>query len=342
MRCNSVLALLASALALATGPAKAETAQAPQTAAPLLDESARREQARTLFERGVSLYRDERYREALNYFIGAQNLFPNTTLTFNIARSCEHLQDTPCALKYYREYRRKARQANDLDEVDQHVRALEIELSKLGIQQVTLFSDPAGAKVIVDGADKGVTPWTGELSLGQHTATLRQPSFTDMQVSFLVEPAHAADWTYTLQPISSEIPTAPVPERHSTIGAPQRAQHEPKQTTKAPHAAIRNWTWVALGSGVAALGTAGVLETLRANSERDVRQQAIQLDRFSAYETMKDYQKAARIVAGAGLTLTTVGLTLLTLDLTRRGDEQRALSASCAANDCRFNFVGAW
>ena len=57
---------------------------------------------------------------------------------------------------------------------------------------------------------------------------------------------------------------------------------------------------------------------------------------------MKDYQKAARIVAGAGLTLTTVGLTLLTLDLTRRGDERRTLSAACAANDCRLNFMGAW
>jgi tetratricopeptide (TPR) repeat protein len=337
-----VLALLASVLALATQPATAETAHAQQTAATLLDESTLREQARTLFERGVSLYRDEQYREALNYFIGAQNLFPNLTLTFNIARSCERLQDTPCALKYYREYRRNAQQANDLDEVDQHIRSLESQLSKLGIQQVTLFSDPSGAKITIDGADQGVTPWTGELSPGQHTVTLRQPGFADMPVNFLVEPAHAADWTFKLVPVSTAIPTAPVAERHGMTGAPQRARHEPKQTTKAPRATIRTWTWVALGSGVAALGTAGVLEALRASSERDARQRAIQLDRVSAYETMKHYQKAARIVAGAGLTLTTIGLTLVTLDLTRRGDERRTLSASCSANDCRLNFVGAW
>jgi len=342
MRRYSFLALLAATLTLATQPAKAETAQEQPTTATPLDESARREQARTLFERGVSLYRDERYREALNYFIGAQNLFPNATLIFNIARSCERLQDTPCALKYYREYRRNAQQANDLDEVERHIQSLEIELSKLGIQQVTLFSDPSGAKITIDGADQGVTPWTGELSPGQHTATLRQPNFTDMQVSFLVERAHAADWTYKLLPLSTEITKTPVPERNSTIGAPQRPQHEPKQTTKAQRATIRTWTWVALGSGVATLGTAGVLEALRASSERDVRQRAIQLDRVSAYGTMKDYQKAARIVAGAGLTLTTVGLTLLTLDLTRRGDERRTLSAACAANDCRLNFMGAW
>jgi len=84
------------------------------------------------------------------------------------------------------------------------------------------------------------------------------------------------------------------------------------------------------------------LEAFRARSERDVRQQAIQLDRVSAYKTMKDYKKAARIVAGAGLTLTTVGLTLLTLDLTRHRDERRTFSASCAVNDCHLNFVGTW
>lgn len=341
MRCNSVLIFLASVLVLVAPLAKAETAQEPETAT-LLDEPARREQARTLFERGVSLYRDERYREALNYFIGAQNLFPNATLTFNIARSCERLQDVPCALKHYREYRRNAQQANDLDEVDQHIRSLEIELTKRNIQQVTLFSDPVGAKVNVDGADKGVTPWTGELSPGQHMATMQQPGFTSLQVSFLVEPTHAADLTYKLLPTSAEMPTAPAAEQRRPGAAPQRAQHAPNHLTEAPHATIRTWTWVALGTGVAALGTAGVLESFRASNERDVRQQAIQLDRVSAYDTMKDYQKAARIVAGAGLTLTAVGLALLTLDLTRHGGEQRTLSASCAVNDCRVNLVGAW
>ena len=66
---------------------------------------------------------------------------------------------------------------------------MEIELSKLGIQQVTLFSDPSGAKITIDGADQGATPWTGELAPGQHTAKLQQPGFTDMQVKFLVESA---------------------------------------------------------------------------------------------------------------------------------------------------------
>lgn len=312
-----------------------------------LDESARRDQAKTLFERGVALYRDEHYKEALNYFVGAQNLYANTTLTFNIARTCERLRDVPCALRNFREYRRKAQDAKDLDEVEQHIAALERDIARDGVQQVTLFSEPAGAKLSVDGVEKGPTPWTGELTPGQHSAVITQPGFDDALFAFVVDAAHAADLTYDLRPARppTEARPAPAPAQAQPV-ATAVARVQPPTPVAAPapdrHAQITPLTWVALGSGVLALGTAGVLESLRASRESDVRDQVTQLDREAAYESMKNYQKAARITAGAGLALSAVGFTLLALDLTRHEQNHGRVSAWCTGVDCRLILSGAW
>lgn len=345
-RCFS-LSLLVGTLVLVTLTARAEpTPEQPQPTG-TLDESARREQAKTLFERGVALYREEHYKEALNYFIGAQNLYTNPTLTFNIARACERLQDSSCALKYYREYRRIAPNASDMSEVERSIETLERALLARGIQQVTLQSNPAGARVIVDGADKGTTPWTGELALGSHTALVKQAGFADLQVNFSIEGAHAGDFAYNLQPAPTPA-DAPPPAAAVAVSPPAAAaplDHRPpvqNQPVPERRSRVGTWTWVALGSGVAALGTAGALELARANREQDVRDKATQLDRFAAYDSMKDFQKAARIVLGTGLAFTTIGLTLLTLDVTHQTRREGALAASCTGTSCRLDFRGEW
>jgi tetratricopeptide (TPR) repeat protein len=333
------------ALIVASSQVRAESALEPTQGTGTLDDAARREQAKTLFERGVSLYRDERYKEALNYFIGAQNLYPNNTLTFNIASTCERLDDAPCALRYYREYRRNAQNAKDLDEVDRHVATMERVVATKGVQQVTLFSKPVGAMLLVDGVEKGTTPWTGELTPGQHTALMKQAGFSDLQVAFLVEAAHAADWTYVLRPAPAAQPVTAEPEQAVAPQAPvASAQRQPAPAPIAPdrRSTVGTWTWLALGSGAAALGTAGILEAMRSNRENAVRGSATQLDRTAAYESMQDYQKAARITVGAGLVLTTAGLTLLTLDLTRHKKSGANVSASCVGKECRLGLAGVW
>lgn len=340
----SLWLLLSSVVATLASPVLAEPGQEQDQITTQLDEPARREQARTLFERGVSLYRDERYREALNYFVGAQNLYPNATITFNIARTCERLRDVPCALGKYREYRRVAQNASDLDEVAGHIQTLELELSKNGLQQITIFSEPAGATVVVDGIAKGTTPWTGELRPGQHTAHLRSAGFADLEVSFLVDRAHAADWTYRLQSQPAAISSPPSPPKLQPLAPAVVAQptNTMAQDTRQPTARIGSWTWVALGSGVAALGIASVLEALRASSENDVRTEAVQLDRVAAYDRMRGYQTAARVSAGAGAALSALGLTLLTIDVSRPNGNSKTIAAACAATECRLSFRGVW
>jgi tetratricopeptide (TPR) repeat protein len=338
------LFILLAGLLMVSASAIAASDQEPEETTTQLDEAARREQAKTLFERGVSLYRDERYREALNYFIGAQNLYANKTITFNIARTCERIKDVPCALRNYREYRRAAQNANDLDEVAGHIEVLESELSRKGVQQVTLFSEPAGAVLVVDGLEKGTTPWTGELSPGQHRAHLKHPGFTELEVHFLVQTAHAVDWSYQLQPAAiapkRELPSS-LPKAASQANTPGITP-APARHDQPSRAAIGSWTWIALGSGVATLGVAGVLEALRARSENAVHREATQLERVAAYDRMRDYQQAARISAGAGIALTALGLTLMTVEVTRSARNQRTLAASCGSTECRLDLRGLW
>ncbi len=195
LRFVSILVLICGLFDVPPRSVLAEPASKRDETTSPLDEPARREQAKTLFERGVSLYRDERYREALNFFKGAQNLFPNSTITFNIARCCERLSDVPCALRHYREYRRSAQNAADLDEVAHHIQTLELALSKQGVQQVTLFSEPPGALLSIDGVEKGATPWTGELALGQHMARFSMEGLADLDVACLGDAALSTDST---------------------------------------------------------------------------------------------------------------------------------------------------
>jgi tetratricopeptide (TPR) repeat protein len=332
---------------LAATVARAEPAPEQPQVTGTLDESARREQAKTLFERGVAFYREGHYKEALNYFLGAQSLYTNTTLTFNIARACERLGDTSCALKYYREYRRTAPSASDLGEIAHAIESLERDLFAKGLQQITLSSKPTGAKVIIDGAEKGTTPWTGELAPGSHRAVMQQAGFGDLRVSFTVEAAHAMDFAYQLPPAptTAAAPLDSTPVASQPLPAAAPADHPPPpphQPVPQHRSKVGTWTWVALGSGVAALGTAGILETLRASREQDVHDKATQLERVAAYDSMKDYQKAARIVFGAGLAISTVGLTLLTLDITHHSRGDGALAASCTGTFCGLDLKGAW
>jgi hypothetical protein len=308
-----------------------------------------RDRAKVLFDQGISYYRSSHYVEALWSFRAAQDTFDSPVFVFNIARSCEQLKDVSCALRHYRDYQRRMPKADDVAKVNKRILALEAELSSRGIQQVTVRTAPSGAALRIDGEARGKTPWTGEIVLGVHAIQLAMQGYTAMNVDINVPGAHASDYSFLLsratsfpaaaQPVAGPNPLA-LSGAQTTGVSPMTIEGQKKEATR--RRSLRAWTYVALGTGVAALGGALVFETLSRQSEADVRELPVQRDRVAAYETMGDRQTTARVLAGVGLGLTALGATLLVFDLRAPSASQGAVTARVEARGSNLTLAGAW
>lgn len=305
-------------IALAPQTVQAEPATAPEPtvepgggpkAAPSsADEADARERAKGFFEQGIAEYRRGRYAEALESFRTALEMYDSPVFIYNLARTCDRLGDVPCALRHYRTYQRRVPRAKDRTEVVSRIQALEAALASRGVQQITVLSKPAGAKLEVDGLAMGETPWTGELSPGTHGAKLSLAGHEDLRVDIDVVAPAASEVTLVMSPRSD----APPPPAAPPAPAGAKTPPEPDVVQRRPLGA---WTYVALSAGVAALGGALICEQLSRDREQDVRTLAVQRDRVAAHDDMQDYQTAARVLVGVGVGLAAVGTTLLVLHL---------------------------
>lgn len=238
-----------------------------------------KEHARTLYERGARAYAEARYAQAVDLFLEADRVFPTPLLRFNIAKSYDRVGHPSGALRYYRDYLSRAPDAPDAREVSARVRELELLLSQRGVQQLNVISDPENALLVLDGRPVGVTPWSGETWPGKHRLRLELSGYEATEDVVEVEALHAQDAKFKL---ASKAPPAP-PKLLTTSSA----NTEPAQVTPL--------TWVMLGVGTAALGTALFIEM--ANQE----QQGI--------------SRTGAFFAGAGLSASVLGGVLLYVDL---------------------------
>ncbi len=287
------------AIVLAAAPSRADqaapsvtTAAAPSPAlAPKLDlegpEAEAKDRARLLFQDGVAAYRAGRFYEAVELFLETQRIYPDTQLFFNVARAYENLGNEGAALRYNREYQRRADRPAAGQEVRERVRKLEQRLAARGVQQLTVSSQPEGATLLLDGRPVGITPWTGEIYPGKHRLTLQLERHQDLaQVVELT--AHVArDVSVVLTPTPSPLPRPPIVH----LPAPNR-----------PGVSIE--TLVTLGTGLTLLGVAVAAEAASQES---------------------GLSRTAAFFAGSGLGVASVGGVMLYFDLAPRAQSRRPL-----------------
>lgn len=86
------------------------------------------QEARTFFERGMSMYRRRQYQAALAAFTAAYNYTrpnPPAEVIYNLAMTAERLENWPDAIGYYREYARSLpRDSAERRQVNAHVAQL--------------------------------------------------------------------------------------------------------------------------------------------------------------------------------------------------------------------------
>jgi tetratricopeptide (TPR) repeat protein len=299
------------------------------TAAPAWAQNAT-DQARVEFKRGAEAYQEARYEDAIEAFTRAYELDAKPTLLYNIAQAHERLGDVPSALRAYRDFLRADSPEQDRKLVETRIRNLERRLRARGLQQVSIFSDPPGASVTLDGERVGDTPWTGEVKPGRHVAMLERSGYAQTTKEFVLGAERAVDLNVVLS--SAKSVKSQTGGRDAAAGGTEAAGGDRKGAKVAP------WTWAALGVGAVALGAAAGFELARRSAESDAETATTQLDHQSAFEDMESRQTTARILLAVGAAAGVAGGVLLYLDLSSSeqspsGSHAR-LGIGCASGGC--------
>jgi tetratricopeptide (TPR) repeat protein len=303
----------------------------PVVAAAQAQRSDPRSDAKALYGQGADAYKAGRYGRAIELFLAADALSPSAPLSFNVARAYEKLGDPAKALRYYRDYVRRAAPSPQVTEARTTIAALEAGLMRRGLQQVTVRSEP-NADVSIDGRALGSTPWTGELAPGEHRLVLTRPGFVASERTFELPAARALDLDLRLEPSPGEPPMTPASRADEAVVPARSPHHEPAKDSGAT-TGFGPWPWVTLAAGGATLAAAGFVELSRQSAEDEARRSGDQLAYADALESMEARQTAARVLLGVGAGLVAVGTTLVVIDLGRDRDERR-VAVSCSPVAC--------
>jgi PEGA domain len=251
-----------------------------------------------------------------------------------VGQAYEKLADVPNALRCYREYLRLSPGAPDRATVEASIRNLEVRLRDKGVQQVSVFSSPVGATLLIDQKSMGPTPWTGEIAPGRHIAVLQAQGYPDTAKEFVLGPDRSMDLDITMSktlpgatqvgptapptppPATSEVPATPPPP-----DAPKRARVEP-------------WTIAALGVGVGGLAASLGLEIARRSAQSAAESDHTQIGYSNDLSTMQGRATAARVMLGAGSVVTAAGVVLLIVDLRSGGDAPKKAGLGCHDGTC--------
>jgi tetratricopeptide (TPR) repeat protein len=338
-----LVALLALTLGAPTGAFAQAAGNAPDPTTP----EGKRAEGKARYERGAEAYAKGRYTDAIDLFLQADALAPSAALSFNIARAYEKIGDGPNALRWYRDFRRRAPDAKNGPEVDQRVGELEAELAKKGVQQLTILTSPAGATVIVDDQPVGVTPFTGQFPPGRHRVMTSLKGYADTSQDVELAADRARDLSVPLVP-DTRNPAAPpaaaegvtpIATQTPGTGVSSNSSTEPDRA-QGPRFGI--WPWVGLGAGALALGGAGAFELARRSAETDAENDHTQVGYKEKYDRMTSRQTTSRVLAAVGGALVVTGGVLLVLDLTSRPakrDKQASFAVGCLPGNCA---VSAW
>lgn len=309
-------AVLLSALSFSWG-VRAEDAPSEQAQA-----DARRSDAKARYEQGVEAYSAGRFKDAVDHFLAADQLSPSAPLSFNIARAYDKLGDDSGALRWYRDYLRRAPSAPNAADVSKLIVGYEQRLAKKGVQQVTVLSTPSGATVTIDAAPVGVTPWTGDIPPGRHKVELTLRGYGDATTELDLGADHAQDLNLRLTeaPAHASAPASPAPTAPAVTQPAPAAARAPREE-KSGFGVL---PYVVMGAGAAVLGGALTFEILRRGSEREAKREATQVGYKEQLDAMESRRTTARVLAGIGGGLVLVGGGLLVVELVGSGSKKEA------------------
>lgn len=149
------------------------------------------EDARALFARGQTAYRQGDYDAAITAWTSAYTQDPRPLLQYNLAQAYERLGQLVEAKNALEKYVAEA-DPNDPNQGDARARlsSLRERLARTG---VTLTGGPEGATILIDGEDKGRTPRPDAISVtpGNHRVVIRLAGYADFNSTVVVQAGQA-------------------------------------------------------------------------------------------------------------------------------------------------------
>lgn len=209
-------------------------------------------EARIQFDQGLLLYEEGKYDQAAVAFRRAYELKPSYKLLWNVAQVENELGNYSAALKAYSDYL-----ADGGDEVPEERRQqvqAQIDRLRLRVGQLTIQCATDDATIYIDGKDRGTTPAPDAIyvDVGEHEVEIiKQGERLHREVVAVAGRQQVTVQVHTAGEEPLPPPVEPMPEPEPVV---DEAEVEPPPAT-----GPRIWTWVALGVGVAAGVTGGVL-----------------------------------------------------------------------------------
>jgi tetratricopeptide (TPR) repeat protein len=287
-----------------------------------------------------------KFADAIEAFLAADKLWPDPSLSYNLARAYEQLNDDAGAMRYYREYLDRTPEAQDRAEVEAKIAGFAQRIAETPSRIVRLQSAPIGASAFLDNQPVGVTPIEVQTGTGFHRLRFELDGYTKRELTFT---------------LSHDSPPLPI---HATLepdpGVASRASRQPSLFDSEPGTAdasagstvertplLRHVGVAAMLSGVAAFGGAIAFEVMRSDAARTARDETEQIRFASALDTMESRQTWARVLLGVGGGLTALGITLLVLSRNRdvapaHGSASARLSLDCAPGTCNAHLRGSF
>jgi len=255
--------------------------------------------AKKYFQWAQSLYKQARYSEAIAKFEEAYRLKPHPTIFFNIGRCYEQLNDIPRALKNYRDYLRIAPEAKDRELVSDAIANLERRLKEQGVQQLSVLTDPTGARVTVDEKYMGLSPLSLELKPGNRLVSISKEGFESLDKNVVLSADKSMEINISLKP------RAPPPEVAKTtppVLTPRADIIKLVEPPPPPPPATRTYTWVAAAVGAAGLAS-GITMGFLANSASTTLRGSL----HDQTEAQGLYDRAASLGLGANISYAIAG-----------------------------------
>lgn len=309
--------LIALLLGLAATPI-AHAEQTPRTAAGEVERSEQdMQKAKALFEQGAQAFAQRHNVEAVYFFRQAAALVPSAEFSYNIGLAYEDMGDIGHALAAYREFVRGEPHSDKRGEVEQRMLTLERRLASVGLQQLSVRSEPPGGTVLIDDKPVGITPWSGELAPGAHRVQVRALGYRSAEAEVQLAAERAGDLNLLLEPVYFN-------------GAGYAPDPVTGQST--PETFRTTLGWALLGTGAASLIGGIAFEFSRASSQSSADQSDDAADAARAQGSADGKQMASLLLLGIGGGLTVSGGLVLALGshLSSPGEERPAPPSSRA------------
>ncbi len=291
------------------------------------------------FREATTAYEHGRYRDAARLFSAAYEADGHPELMYNVARAHDKAGDLASALQAYRRYLALSPGTDARAEVQARIRAIEAEIEPAPVLQgVQITSTPSGASVIVDGTRVGRTPWSGELSPGNHSLELRARGHAAVKRRMVVPPDRASAMFVELEALEADalVPASRIEPEPTTSSVTA----EPYRYDQPLEPAVRPLTWVAWGVGVAAIGGAVGFELARRSSEEDAENARTQIEHQDHIDEMERRRTASIVLGAVGAAAIVTGTVLFAVDLNR--DRRVGIGVGCGGGTCGVAASGSW